>query len=217
MQAAALLPSACALRVPPPPSAAPFTTQLELVERELDDDVRAGAAELMAGAFHALRLHAAACDLTAALRAPTGRPRLAALAADVANLARAFAASAGEPVVDVRLERICDDACRAFHRDRLRVRLTTTYAGPGTQYVSDADAPAALRLQGAFAGEIRTCRAGALAWMRGAEADSGRGLVHRSPPLAGTGVERLFLAVDAPSATSPPLWRPGDAAVLAAA
>jgi hypothetical protein len=57
-----------------------------------------------------------------------------ALAADIAALARLFAAVAGARTLRLRLEHIDDDACRRFHVDAVRLRLLCTYAGPGTQW-----------------------------------------------------------------------------------
>jgi len=49
----------------------------------------------------------------------------------------------------------------------------------------------------------------AVALFKGEQAAEGTGVLHRSPPIAGTGMTRLVLCVDGPSAASPPLWTGG--------
>ena len=199
------------------PRPSPVTTELELVERDLPEALVAGVADWLAQGVADLRVLVAEGDLERAFAAPSGSPGLTALGADVAMLGRAYARCAGEPVVDVRLERIEDGSCRAFHRDHVRLRLMTSYAGPGTEYVADADADDALRLQGRHRGQVHSVPTGAVAWVRGSQSAAGEGLVHRSPPIDESGLVRLFLAVNAPSAASPPLWTPGCGSSLARA
>lgn len=120
------------------------------------------------------------------------------LVADIVSLAQVFSDLTGTCRVRVRLETVDDDACRRFHTDNVRFRLVTTYRGPGTQWIS----PQALgRLD---AGQplpqsaIRQLDRGSVAIMRGSKGASGDrpGLLHRSPPIEGTGITRLFLAID---------------------
>lgn len=58
---------------------------------------------------------------------------LGALTADIESLIARFARATNSSEIEVRLEAICDDACRLFHTDRMRARLVTTYLGPGTE------------------------------------------------------------------------------------
>ncbi|WP_024879897.1 DUF1826 domain-containing protein [Methylosinus sp. LW3] len=115
------------------------------------------------------------------------------LANDVIRLARLYreATRAGE--LRVRLETIADDACRLFHVDFVRFRLVTTYRGPGTQWI--APGPEADPLA---ENSIQQLERGWVAILRGEKAASADipALPHRSPPIAGTGIERLFLAID---------------------
>jgi len=127
---------------------------------------------------------------------------------DVADLAERFAGLAGEDVVDVRLERISTDACWKFHIDNVAIRLVTTYQGPGTEIVPDARREEARSLQRDYAGPLDRLTAGDVAIFRGGQG----GTVHRSPPIAEAGVDRSVLCLNVPSLTSPPLWRPDDAA-----
>ncbi|MBG0811536.1 DUF1826 domain-containing protein [Methylosinus sp. H3A] len=121
------------------------------------------------------------------------------LVSDVMRLALLYreATRAGE--IRVRLETIADDACRLFHVDFVRFRLVTTYRGPGTQWIAPAPGADPLAEE-----PIRRLERGWVAILRGEKAATAEAPAqpHRSPPIAGTGVERLFLAIDeAPSAS----------------
>ncbi len=135
--------------------------------------------------------------------------------ADIVDVARHFhrlaSHSRAEPV-DIRLETVFDNACAKFHRDKVQARLLTTYWGRGTQWVSHMHRDDALRLQTAFDGPLEHLSPGDVAIFRGDDAVDGAGVVHRSPPIAGTGETRLLLCVNRPSSISPPAFRTLDAA-----
>ncbi len=131
-------------------------------------------------------------------------PEARLLVADAAMLARRFAVIAGGDAVDIRLETIRHDACWKFHVDDVRIRMLTTYRGPGTQFASPAHAAEALTRQRDYAGPLDEIPPHAVALFKGAR--GGAGVVHRSPPLGGTGMTRLVLCVNLPSAASPPRW-----------
>jgi hypothetical protein len=85
-----------------------------------------------------------------------------------------------------------DDACARFHVDNVRARLLCTYRGPGTEYAD---------LAAAAAGPEGRLARGAVAVFRGLRWEgAGVGLLHRSPPIDGTGATRLLLAIDAADA-----------------
>jgi len=146
-----------------------------------------------------LRFEAIAADRVGEVLAAALGPRagkLAPLLADVADLARLYARATGSAPIRLRLEAIRDDACRRFHADQVRARLLCTYRGPATEwlaardvrlaadgYVADPEPGAIRRLErfevGLFAGAL-----------------SPRPCVHRSPPLSGSGRDRLLLVVD---------------------
>ncbi|PWB92986.1 DUF1826 domain-containing protein [Methylosinus sporium] len=121
------------------------------------------------------------------------------LTSDVMRLARLYREATRASEIRVRLETIEDDACRLFHVDFVRFRLVTTYRGPGTQWI--APGPKADPVE---ENSIRRLERGWVAIMRGEKAASAdlRALPHRSPPIAGTGIERLFLAIDEAPAPS---------------
>lgn len=120
------------------------------------------------------------------------------LSEDIVFLARWFQNRVGAGRLLVRLETVDDDACRRFHADNVRFRLVTTYRGPGTQWLSPADANGLEDDQTLSADRIRRLERGHVAILRGArEATPDHpGLLHRSPPIEGSGVTRLFLAID---------------------
>jgi hypothetical protein len=133
---------------------------------------------------------AAAAEALAEACAPLPEgPERAALAADAARLAGLFADLVRADRLRLRFERVDTDSCRRFHVDRVAARLLCAYRGPGAEYglADPSGAPQRIEQLGRFhAGVFR-----GLLWP-GAE-----GLVHRSPPIEGTGAVRLILVVDA--------------------
>ena len=126
---------------------------------------------------------------------------------DVEMLARTFTQIAQCKLVDIRLERITDNACRLFHRDNVRLRLLTTYRGPSTEWVEPEFAHIALRNSGRFCLPIRRLEDHEAALFRGCLSRPDRGTVHRSPPIEGSGQTRLFLCLNERSKVSPNEWR----------
>lgn len=125
------------------------------------------------------------------------------LISDVHDLVSAFAGITRSGLVDVRLERVSNDACWKFHRDCVDARLLTTYRGPATQWVHPHHAAQALREQKGFKGPVENLRNGDVAFFKGSCAAPGSGIVHRSPPIAGSGQTRLLLCLTKPSVASP--------------
>jgi hypothetical protein len=100
------------------------------------------------------------------------------------------------------------DQCRKFHTDMLKFRLITTYLGPGTEWLEESnvdraalnDPPACPVAANAAivrdSAAIQRARSGDVLIMKGAGAAGlRRAVVHRSPPIEGTGVVRLVLAL----------------------
>lgn len=145
-------------------------------------------------------------DPTIALAAVEGNTRLAgspdelegalrylpkALAADIDALVRRFTALTGKATAHLRLEAVDGDACRKFHADYTDLRLVTTYAGPGTdiRQTPSEDAP------------VTRIGTGDVALFKG-KLFPGEPpvLLHRSPPIEGTGERRVVLVLDTPEA-----------------
>ena len=125
------------------------------------------------------------------------------LLGDVDDLVSAFARITQSALVDVRLERVSHDACWKVHRDCVEARLLTTYCGPATEWVHPIHAEQALREQKGFEGPVEHLRIHDVAIFKGSCAGPGSGIVHRSPPIAGTGRTRLLLCLNKRSAASP--------------
>jgi hypothetical protein len=155
-------------------------------------------------------------DLSAALasmmaRTPMGSTVLGRLLLDdMTMLVKRFAAIAETDVVDIRLDRLRHDSCWKFHRDQVKLRLLATYRGPATQIVPGAYGQAALEDQRAYKGPLESLPDGAVALFKGAKAGPDKGVVHRSPPIVGTGLVRLLLCLNLPTDVSPRLWEPGS-------
>jgi hypothetical protein len=128
--------------------------------------------------------------------------------ADVSFLFGAFAQLFPGPV-RLCLERVTGDHCAKFHVDYLRARLITTYVGPGTEWLPEAnvnrdvlhhppDCPCDANAQIARPGtRPRQASAGDVLLMNGERNDDGLpALVHRSPSLGSIfGGVRIVLAL----------------------
>jgi hypothetical protein len=98
--------------------------------------------------------------------------------------------------VSIRLEVIEGNACRKFHSDYVTVRLIATLAGPGTQWLDDGDAARLRAGADPDTLHIRDIATGHVALFKGRAWTRDRAIVHRSPPIAGTGQCRLVLVID---------------------
>ncbi|KPA89844.1 MULTISPECIES: DUF1826 domain-containing protein [Pseudomonas] len=120
---------------------------------------------------------------------------------DVSWLVGAYACLLGARRIGLRL-RVLDKAmCPRFHVDHVPVRLITTYAGLGSQWLAEGamdrrqlGSPVAEPME---AGSIRQMDSGAVALLKGERwhGNEGFGLVHRSPQVA-AGERRLILTLD---------------------
>ncbi len=114
-----------------------------------------------------------------------------------------FGISEGRDVA-LRLETTEDDACRRFHVDSTRLRLLCTYRGPGTEWLTDAQVDRVAQASGApndciiRVGEPSRFEPFWVGVMKGDAypGNVGHGLVHRSPPIAGSGQTRVLFCLD---------------------
>ena len=109
----------------------------------------------------------------------------AVLREDILALAGRLAAMMGVGAVTVRLEPVSTNSCRRFHADYLTVRLLTTYVGQATQWIY-AETPE----------DVRQLAAGDVALFKGRVLADPPPILHRSPPIEGTGARRLLLVID---------------------
>ncbi|MEO1777299.1 MAG: DUF1826 domain-containing protein [Pseudomonadota bacterium] len=112
------------------------------------------------------------------------------LVADASALAAVFSQLLSPRFLRLRLDVVNTNACRRFHIDAVTARLVCTYRGTGTQYgvSTDGNDPA----------RVFTVPTGAPILLRGTlwPTQPPSGLLHRSPPIEGTGETRLVLVLD---------------------
>lgn len=139
---------------------------------------------------------------------PSG-PMRDALVDDIEALVTGFAGLTKSERVDIRLDAISTDGCWRFHRDHVEARLLTTYRGRGTEWVPIACSDQAIDDQKDYRGPLNQMQPFDIALFRGSANRPGQGVVHRSPPIVGTGETRLLLCLNQPSLSSPPPWEGG--------
>jgi hypothetical protein len=181
--------------------------------RPLAPVLAAGLAPLLKGVGVAFdgAVSAARPEVDRLVAAMPASPARAALAEDLRDLLERFSAVCGAARPHAHLEVVGDDGCRRFHVDYVGLRLLTTYAGPGTEWLSEdaidraalapSDAPPD-RVNAAVVRDptlVRRARPGDVLLFKGEgwPGNEGRGAVHRSPPVAATGARRLVFKLTA--------------------
>ena len=118
-----------------------------------------------------------------------------ALAADIERLAHQYGVVMDLSDVEIRLEHVTTNACKKFHGDHVTARLICTYVGPGTQWLDGEDA------EDCGCGDphnIQQMNAGNVAFLKGRIWSEDHPAIHRSPPILGSGQERLVLVINPP-------------------
>ncbi len=187
-------------------------TELLIWERSLPMALRDWLDQIDDTALPYIRVFVAPEDLRPALEPllddcgmPKGKMRDL-LINDMGDLVSAFAHITDEERVDVRLERIDHNACWKFHRDTVEIRLVTTYRGSTTEWVLPEDAERAVAEQKSFDGSFESLSDHDVAIFKGKTAGPNSGIVHRSPPIDGTGETRLLLCLNKQTVVSPAPW-----------
>ena len=128
-------------------------------------------------------------------------PGQAAFLADVAWLVRAYACLLDARRIGLRLRALDKAMCPRFHVDHVPLRLITSYAGVGSDWLEEGAMPrSGLGQAGAEPQDARLIQrlgAGHVALAKGEkwQGNEGHGLIHRSPqPPAGQ--RRLLLTLD---------------------
>lgn len=121
--------------------------------------------------------------------------------ADVTWLVEAFAALIGARRVGLRLRALDKAMCPRFHVDHVPVRLITSYAGVGSQWLKEG----AMSRAGLGSAEGEPQGSGVIEQLSGGDVgllkgekwlgNEGAGLIHRSPTLA-ENQRRLILTLD---------------------
>jgi len=119
-----------------------------------------------------------------------------AFVADVAWLVAAYTCLVGARRVGLRLRVLTGPMCPRFHVDNVPLRLLTTYAGPGSEWLREQESPRGeLHTAQVPVDNIQKLHVGEVAVLKGEQwqGNEGAGLVHRSP--AGQ-QGRLLLSLD---------------------
>ncbi|ROL67519.1 DUF1826 domain-containing protein [Pseudomonas vranovensis] len=117
---------------------------------------------------------------------------------DVAWLVAAYACLLDARRVGLRLQALANAMCPRFHVDHVPLRLLSTYAGPGSEWLEEgAIDRTQLAREQPHSNAIRQLAEGEVALLKGEKwlGNQGGGLVHRSPALA-NGERRLILSLD---------------------
>ena len=102
----------------------------------------------------------------------------------------------------LRFCQISSDQCALFHTDFVYARLFQTIKGPGTEFLMESNVNREGLGSGCNSNIVRdmskVCRVNEkdIMVMRGEKWIASKGLVHRSPPIKGKGLKRLFLSLD---------------------
>lgn len=112
------------------------------------------------------------------------------LIGDISTLGSVFTDIMQARYLRLRLSVVTGNSCRRFHIDAVRARLICTYRGSGTQY--------AFTRGDASPEGVHSVPTGSPVILRGTEwpETPASGLLHRSPPIEGSGEARLLLVYD---------------------
>lgn len=135
------------------------------------------ATEAVEGCIHA------ACDLAGT----PASPERDMLAGDIAALAFLTGEIMETSLLHVRLDVVSTNACHRFHVDNMTARMLCTYRGSGTQLAQGGPEAAPLSVSQGSAVLVRGTR-----W----PGKEQTGMLHRSPPIEGTGETRLLVVID---------------------
>lgn len=145
-------------------------------------------------------------ELRTAVPALSGLPD-ARVADDIEQLFAEFRSLSEASRIRLTLGVKRNDACRKFHADYVKLRLITTYFGPGTEWVPGygirrdvlADPPLCPRTANRKIvpdrRAVRHARAGDVLLLKGERHGKARAAVHRSPPIEQRGLARLVLTL----------------------
>ena len=181
-------------------------TDLVIWQRPIRRDVEAELATLVLDDLDDLLLSSPMSTLDEALShalIDAGYPDLPGLRADITMLAQSQATLTGDDEIRIRLEIVETDACRKFHADYVKVRTITTYLGTGTQWIEAAEP----ELAGCV--PIQQIETGAVGIFKGRLWEERPGILHRSPPIAGSNEQRLVLVIDPAPCEDQPTVRVG--------
>ncbi|GAA0477741.1 hypothetical protein GCM10009096_19550 [Parasphingorhabdus litoris] len=117
----------------------------------------------------------------------------ACLAEDIMDLCQLFGEMIPHPKIEVRIELVTGNSCWKFHSDYVEMRLITTYIGRGTQWVDQNDTDRIA--DGLEPLHINELEPGDVGLFKG-KLKTNQPVIHRSPPIEGTGEKRLLLVLN---------------------
>lgn len=123
---------------------------------------------------------------------------------DVSQLTQDFLILSGANSGTLHLRKVENDACTKFHLDGYRLRLFTTYLGPGTEWLPEESVNrSALGTSNDRIvkknGSIRRMRPFEVGVLKGEVPTTKNrtpGIVHRSPAIVGSDKSRIILRID---------------------
>lgn len=139
-----------------------------------------------------------------------------ALVRDMKRLASTYVAVSQAPKITVQISHITTDMCRLFHADHIDLRLLCTYAGKGTQWLTEDNTNRAGLGKGCNDNicrdpkKVRIFNTFDVGLLKGSRypGNDGFGAVHRSPPIVGTDEPwRVMVKIDAIVQPTSPMWR----------
>jgi hypothetical protein len=177
--------------------------------RGLRDALRSWAAAQEPPRFEGLVTDGAWVDV--ALQGFASSPARTFLAQDLQSLVQRFRLLTGIGSVKISFGAVTGDQCRKFHADYQRLRLITTYLGPGTEWLPEqavrrdalVEPPAcpatANQLIVRDPRQVRRAHAGDVLLLRGHDGVTGAalGAVHRSPAIEASRKVRVVLVASA--------------------
>ena len=112
------------------------------------------------------------------------------LVQDIIRLSRLFSNLMNVDYLRLRMEGVSTNSCRKFHIDAVKSRLICTYRGQGTQY--------GLSMDGNDPEQFQTTPTSSPILLRGTLwfEDKLKMILHRSPPIEGTGETRFVFVID---------------------
>ena len=157
-----------------------------------------------------LRIRSEQIDAKELLAGQAEHPDAAAFVQEVRFLAQVYEDLLGAQELGLRLVSSRQPPCPRFHVDRVGVRLICTYCGPGTEFLCHEDvdrrwlghradgrpdeARGLLRTPDA----VQRMRPFDIGLLKGETwpGNQGRGVVHRSPPVALSDLRRVFVTIE---------------------
>ena len=109
---------------------------------------------------------------------------------DITRLSKLFSSLMKVDYIRLRMEVVSTNSCRKFHIDAVKARLICTYRGLGTQY--------GMSMDGIDPKHFKTTPTSSPILLKGTLwiEENPKMILHRSPPIEGTGETRFVFVID---------------------